>query len=282
MKVNLEDIIKKHFNVELSQVEVTLQKDGLTNRNYVIKHGDNKFVVRISNEDSNCLGINRNAEIEAMLAVADLDIGAQIIDYSVEKNYMITKFIEGVKWSDEDMKIPSNIQRIGKLFKQIHNSKKIAYTFSPYKDIEDRVEFAKENHLELPDNIEELLAKLHKIKKMRQMDPNIPIGLCHNDPFSNNYIDARNLKLIDWEYAGMGDIYFDLACICMSFTDTERDLLLTTYFGQWDESVIAGIEQMTYVAYFWNAMWAVVQSRLKDADHDYKGIGTYLFSQLNV
>lgn len=282
MKATLESVLKDHFNVDLSQAEVTLQKDGLTNSNYIVSQGSDKYVVRISNEDSKCLGINRNAELEAMSAIADLGIGAEIMAYSVEKEYMITKYIDGLKWSDEDMKIPSNIKKVGNLIKKVHNGKGISYEFSPYRDIENRVNFAKENHLDLPDNVEDLLVKLHKIEEVRELDNSIQIGLCHNDPFSNNYIDDGNLRLIDWEYAGMGDIYFDLACICMPLSDAERDLFLTEYFGEWDEKEVAGIEQMAYVAYFWNAMWAVVQSRLKDTEQDYKAIAKYLFSQLHI
>jgi len=283
MRELLQNINKENLNLDITQVEVELQKDGLTNKNYVIAQGgNNKYVVRITNDNSEGLGIRREAELKAMLVAAKLGIGAKLLYYSIEQGYMITEYIEGNKWTDKEMKLPINIERIANLIKKVHNNIKISYKFSPYRDIEDRIRFARENHLDLPDNIEELLLKLHEIERDRDLIKSKVTGLCHNDPFSNNYIDDGTLRLIDWEYAGMGDIYFDLSCICMDYSETERDLFLTAYFGVCDEEKIASINQMTYVGYFWNAMWAVVQSRLQDVEHDYKGIAGYLFSRLSL
>jgi thiamine kinase-like enzyme len=39
-----------------------------------------------------------------------------------------------------------------------------------------------------------------------------PLRPCHNDLLSANFIDdGERLWIVDWEYAGMGDPYFDLA-----------------------------------------------------------------------
>ncbi|MCK5535670.1 MAG: hypothetical protein KAI79_02525, partial [Bacteroidales bacterium] len=37
---------------------------------------------------------------------------------------------------------------------------------------------------------------------------------------------------IDWEYTGVNDMYFDLACICMEFKldDEMQDLFMNAYF----------------------------------------------------
>lgn len=276
----LEYIINDILNLDLSGVEIKLQKDGLTNLNYVITQGNNRYVIRISNDNSHCLGIDRNAEIKAMSVVDELGIGAKLLYHSIEKGYMVTEYIEGDKWTDEETKKPENMIRIAKLMKMVHGNN-ISYEFSPYRDIEHRISFAREHYLELPDNIEELLVILQEIEKTRNSNGSKITGLCHNDPFSNNYIDSETLRLIDWEYAGMGDIYFDLACICMAYSEDERDNFLTAYFGEYDDEKIKSINQMTYVGYFWNAMWAVVQSRSENAEHDYKGIANYLFGRLS-
>ncbi len=275
----LEYIINEKLKLDISRVEIILQKDGLTNQNYIVNQDNKKYVIRISKDGSKSLGIDRNAEMKAMSVAAKLGIGAELLCHSIDQGYMITAYMEGEKWTDDDTKKPENIVRIAELMKKVHNNH-IPYDFSPYRDIENRISFAREHLLELPDNIEELTNLLQEIEKTRDISGSKLIGLCHNDPFSNNYINGETLKLIDWEYAGMGDIYFDLACICMAYTDEERNAFLTAYFGVCDEEKILSINQMTYVGYFWNAMWAVVQSRLEDTEHDYKRIAKYLFSRL--
>ena len=44
------------------------------------------------------------------------------------------------------------------------------------------------------------------------IEPYTPV-LCHNDLFCENIIECDGLTLIDWEYAGPGDPFFDLAIV---------------------------------------------------------------------
>ena len=55
--------------------------------------------------------------------------------------------------------------------------------------------------------------------------------LCHNDVHALNIIDDGALRLIDWEYAGLGERYFDLASICVyqRYDLQQRELLLRSY-----------------------------------------------------
>jgi len=41
--------------------------------------------------------------------------------------------------------------------------------------------------------------------------------LCHNDLNPQNIFFSDDVKFIDWEYAGVNDRYFDLACVCVEF-----------------------------------------------------------------
>ena len=40
---------------------------------------------------------------------------------------------------------------------------------------------------------------------------------CHNDLNPQNIFFSDDVKLIDWEYVGVNDRYFDLACVCVEF-----------------------------------------------------------------
>ncbi len=57
---------------------------------------------------------------------------------------------------------------------------------------------------------------------------------CHNDLWESNLIDHGHLiRIIDWEYAGMGDICFDLANFAIHYNtpDAQDEALLRAYFG---------------------------------------------------
>jgi len=59
------------------------------------------------------------------------------------------------------------------------------------------------------------------------------LGCCHNDLVRDNFIFSENgFVLIDFEYAGVGDIYFDLAATACSFRlnkEEQKQALLNYY-----------------------------------------------------
>ena len=59
---------------------------------------------------------------------------------------------------------------------------------------------------------------------------------CHNDLLTANFIldDGDVLRIIDWEYAGMGDRYFDLGNFAVNneLDDEDEERLLDAYFGE--------------------------------------------------
>jgi thiamine kinase-like enzyme len=55
--------------------------------------------------------------------------------------------------------------------------------------------------------------------------------LCHNDVHHLNIVDGDSLRLIDWEYAGVGEPLFDLASVCVyhRYRRAQRERLLSAY-----------------------------------------------------
>ena len=58
---------------------------------------------------------------------------------------------------------------------------------------------------------------------------------CHNDLLTANFIhDGVRLRILDWEYAGMGDRYFDLGNLSVNngFAEADDERLLAVYWGE--------------------------------------------------
>jgi thiamine kinase-like enzyme len=88
---------------------------------------------------------------------------------------------------------------------------------------------------------------------------------CHNDLWEPNLIDDGTLIwILDWEYAGMGDVYFDLANFAMhnTLTDTQDEVLLGAYFGAVSAAGVARLRLLKIVAELREAMWAMVALHL--------------------
>ena len=62
--------------------------------------------------------------------------------------------------------------------------------------------------------------------------------LCHNDLNPKNIFFSEDVKFIDWEYAGVNDRYFDVACVCVEFRleGKMQEVFLKSYFeGEYNE-----------------------------------------------
>lgn len=263
------------------KLQTDYQESGLTNRNYVVTNGDEKVVVRASGAHTALLGINRHAEQAAMKALGHLAAIPGLVYFDAEQGHMITRFIAGRTWETPDL-VP-NIDRVGALLRRIHTAAEIDYEFSPYRDIERWIKQAQNNGQPLPESLERLLNQLNHIEASRAAVADNFRGLCHNDPFANNFRDGETLRLLDWEFAGMGDVMYDLACIGQSMTQEEQAALLQAYFGYSSQELLETLQVMDYVVSFWNAMWATTlldPSSTAPQGFDYAGLANYLFRKM--
>jgi thiamine kinase-like enzyme len=107
---------------------------------------------------------------------------------------------------------------------------------------------------------------------------------CHNDLLAGNFIAgvaaggaARGqLWIVDWEYAGMGDRYFDLANFAVNneLSDAAQEQFLADYFGHSADPReparrLAALRLMCFMSDFREAMWGVVQSVVSELDFDF-------------
>ena len=109
-----------------------------------------------------------------------------------------------------------------------------------------------------------------------------PLHPCHNDLLNANFLVDDQIYVLDWEYAGMGDVYFDLA----NFSDhhelsDKQDLwLLECYFGEVTDKKIAHLKVMKIMSDFREALWAQVQTGISELDFDYPGYANRFFARV--
>ena len=105
-----------------------------------------------------------------------------------------------------------------------------------------------------------------------------PIELrpCHNDLLNANFIDdGQRIRIVDWEYAGMGDPFFDLGNFSINHElgADEDSALLAAYDGPDHVSErparLARLTLMRVVSDFREAMWGVLQQGISTLDVDF-------------
>jgi len=111
---------------------------------------------------------------------------------------------------------------------------------------------------------------------------NAPVP-CHNDLLNANFLDdGVRLCIVDWEYAGMGDRFFDLANFSINHDlgEAESAVLLDAYFGEVRDADVQSLVLMRFMSDFREAMWGVVQNAVSELDVDFAAYSSEHFERL--
>ncbi len=107
---------------------------------------------------------------------------------------------------------------------------------------------------------------------------------CHNDLLNANFIDdGTRIRIVDWEYAGMGDPFFDLGNFSINHElapDEDRILLEAYDGGTARPDRLARIVLMRVVSDFREAMWGVLQQGISTLDVDFVAYAGEHFERL--
>ena len=282
MALSVEDAIARVSSwADASELTFSLLAGGITNRNYRVEVGGEIFVLRISGENTEQLGINREQEYAANLAAGELGIAPEVIYFIRPEGYLVTRFVEGRPLPPEEMGKPENIRRVVAALRQIHDLPPISATFSPFRAVEDYTKTARRYEVAFPDDFDSLLARMGDIEAAYSKDPFTP-HLCHNDLLNANFLDDGHIRILDWEYAGMGDVTFDLANLAVhhGFSDEQERYLLECYYGEVTTAPLARLKLMKITSDFREAMWGLVQIGISKLDFDFQGYSDRHFKRM--
>jgi thiamine kinase-like enzyme len=164
--------------------------------------------------------------------------------------------------------------------RRIHQAGSIASGFSPFRVVEAYTLTATRHGGRLPPAHEHAQAIAVDIE--RALSPQPPV-LCHNDLLNANFIDdGVSIRIVDWEYAGMGDRFFDFGNFAVNHQLTEDDeaTLLMAYFGRVAAGQHARLRLMRLMSDYREAMWGVLQQAISELDFDFSAYAAKHFDRL--
>jgi thiamine kinase-like enzyme len=254
---------------EAGRLEATPIPGGITNRNFRVEVDGEAFVVRIAGRDTELLGIDREAEYRAAEAAASAGVGPSVVAFLPDLGSLVTRFVEGEPVPEESMRHPETLQVVVAAIRAFHRGRALPATFSPFRVVEAYRDTAAERGIRIPDVYGTLLERAGEIEEAIGTFVRRP---CHNDLLNANFIrNPDGVFIVDYEYAGMGDLFFDLANLAVnhSFSDDADRALLETYFGQVSPELWARLKLMRIMSDFREGMWGVVQQGLSTLDFDF-------------
>ena len=277
----LDAVIREVPGWSAGNVEVTPIAAGITNRNFRVDVDGSAYVVRLPGADTDLLGIDREAEHQAALAAAAAGVGPEVVAFLPEPGVLVTRFVGGANIPAEDLRRAEVLERVVESIRRFHACPPIPATFPVFRIVEGYRDVAASRGIRVPEEYRDAHAVATEIEHAFRAAP-APELTCHDDLLNANLLlDGDHVWLVDFEYAGVGDPWFDLANFSINndLDDAARELLLGRYFGEVGETHRARLGLMRIVSDLREAMWGVVQQALSTLDVDYVGYASKHFSR---
>jgi thiamine kinase-like enzyme len=259
---------------------VELLGGGITNHNLKVEVDGELFVLRIAGKDTQLLGIDRRVELAATETAAALGIGPEVVAFVEPEGWLVTRFVRGETPPLARTREPDMLARVAGALGAFHGVPAIPGTFDSFRVVEDYRRIALERGGEIPAAFARAHRVARRIEQLRRGATAVP---CHNDLLNANFLDdGEHLRIVDWEYAGMGDRFFDLANFSINHElDADSSaLLLEAYFGAARPEDARTLELMRFMSDFREAMWGVVQSAVSELDFDFRAYAAEHFERL--
>jgi len=263
---------------------ITELSGGITNRNYKIESSGQAYVLRVGGNDTGLLGIDRRVEYGCTLAASRAGVAPELVAFIEPEGYLVTRFIVGLGLSAEAIGTEDNIQRVVGAIKRYHALDGFPGSFSPFGVVASYLPIARHYKAPLPSDMDWFLGVAKEIEGAMSRAPFIPTP-CHNDLLNGNFLDdGAGIRILDWEYAGMGDRFFDLGNFAAQheFTVEQESILLREYFGQPTKAHHARLKLMKIMSDLREAMWAMVQCNVSQIEFDYAGYGMKYFERIEA
>lgn len=217
---------------EISHIE-TLKK-GMTNRSFLFTCRDQRCIMRIPGEGTDKL-INRRQEAAVYEQLSGRAICDDVLYMNPENGYKITRYLEHARNCD-----PTNEQDLIRCMKKLrafHEEKlTVDHSFDIFGQI-DYYESLWQGASSIYRDYETTKAHVLSLKSYIDAQPKECV-LTHIDAVPDNFLlldetgNIDQIRLIDWEYAGMQDPHVDIAmfCIYSLYSRGEVDHLIDLYF----------------------------------------------------
>ncbi|WP_373032625.1 choline/ethanolamine kinase family protein [Sulfurovum sp.] len=200
------DQLKKHpfFKEKHITSWEPVEIQSFCNENYLVIADQKKYIVRKFLRTD----IDRDFEYKVHTLAFDAGITSELLLFDLDKGMMISSFLEGVH---KDTLSENDFILLADTLRKVHS---FHIQAEPVK-------------IKIQNKSADLKQALEIITQHDK-----ELVLCHNDLNPKNILFSNDVKFIDWEYAGVNDKYFDLACVCVEFelSPLKEQYFLESYF----------------------------------------------------
>jgi thiamine kinase-like enzyme len=245
---------------------------GITNANFVVRDGGERFFVRIG-DDIPVHGVWRWNELAASRAAHAAGISPAVVH--AEPGAIVFRFIDGRTLVSEDLQRPDTLSRVLQLMQRCHREMPkyhagpavLFWVFQVVRTYAATLRAGGARHVAELTRLDQIASDLEAAVGA------VRIVFGHNDLLAANFIDdSRRLWLVDWDYAGFNSPLFDLGGLASNneLSYPLEHWMLENYF---DTALTAALWRryaaMKCASLLREAMWSMVSEIHSSLDVDY-------------
>ncbi|WGE57049.1 NTP transferase domain-containing protein [Actinobacillus equuli] len=249
LQSNIINIICETLKVNSHEIKgIMALKKGMTNRSFLFSCNDHKYIMRIPGEGTDLL-ISRHQESLVYSVLTDSKICDEVLYINPINGYKLTKFLENARNCnpfDRD-----DLHKCMTKLKSFHQlNLKVEHEFNLFEQIEFYQNLL-EGHSSFYQDYQEVKARIFNFIPFIEKHIEKKV-LSHIDAIPDNFLiysknGQEEIRLIDWEYAGMQDPHVDIAMfsIYAGYNKEQIDNLIDIYF----ENKCADVIRLKIYAY---------------------------------
>lgn len=270
-------------------LDIQVLSGGITNRLFRVSlQGGGDFVVRVYGDGSE-LFIDRQIEQDNLQRMQVSGVTPRLVGFFPKQRVTVVEFVPGRSLQNADFTDTVVLPRIVHAIRCVHRcGARLPKVFDPLVEVKRLHAIYAGMHLRHPEF--ELVAALRALEQIAAFDEvkrtsSVP---CHNDLLADNFIlvdqpdrDRAAIVIIDWEYAGQGVPYYDLADM---FQEIEVPLAIERRILElyWPTDDVATHLRLTdlfrpFPDIYW-FLWSMIQINVSTIAFDYYGYGKKKFA----
>ena len=212
--------------------------------------------VRLAGEEARRLGADWDTELALLEIAGGLGLAPAPLLAVPAVGLLVTEFIEALPETGDAAVDPGRLLRVGALLGAVHamtpraGLRRLDFAVQAH-GLEEALERTTDADVRLRPRAARVFGRLQS-----QRRDAVP---CHNDVHQANILDDGRLRLVDWEYGGLGDPVFDLAGYVShhALEDAAVGLLLEGYGASVDRATLRdACWSYDYVQWLWHRLAA--------------------------
>ena len=276
--MNVEEYIVARVNALMHTQDAAIVKrleGGMSNYTYVVETRGKRYTYRVPGKYAEKF-VDRVEEWDNIQEVNKLSLNNATSYVEVISGEKLAEYVEGTILSETDV-VSYNDMSV-KALKTIHNSNLRFKDYNAFGRLADYERYCREMGFTHPKEYIELRGKLDQ---MRQAHAEVPMVPCHCDYQPTNLVvSGDKLYVLDWEFAGMNDPFYDIACYGNAGFDKALSLL-EAYVGHKPTS--QELRRLYYHRAFQCLQWynvAIFKDRVglsRDLNMDFNHVAAFFF-----